>query len=85
MADDAAAARLLCEAVEARVEVVPFAPLRGEQRGDLPGPGGRTPMTWRGVRTVMQLELRQRVRATRRYIRLAIVGLLCSGLRTEPN
>ena len=61
MADDAAAARLLCEAVEARVEVVPFAPLRGEQRGDLPGPGGRTPMTWRGVRTVMQLELRQRV------------------------
>ena len=35
MADDAAAARLLREAVEARVEVVPFAPLRGEQRGDL--------------------------------------------------
>ena len=42
-------------------------------------------MTWRGVRTVMQLELRQRVSTSRRYIRLAIVGLLCSGLRTEPN
>ena len=37
-------------------------------------------MTWRGVRTVMVLELRQRVRTSRRYIGLAIVGLLCSGL-----
>jgi len=36
-------------------------------------------MTWRGVRTVMVLELRQRVRTSRRHIGLATVGLPRSG------
>ena len=59
-------------------------PCRRDPGGGLSGDGGGAPMRWKGMRTVMVLELRQRVRATRWRIMLLlwllVLVLVCGGL-----